>query len=249
MPPSARPSRTLSNRRVAQFVVVVALIAATLILPSRLEAYWHWRQAQSALSREDFESARAHLAICQRNRPNHARYAFELARLARREKDYRTSSAALKRAAALGHPAAEIRLEELLSNVQQSGWRGNDAPLLDQLQRQPADEARIREVLADAYYRDLLLSAALEHAEALVRLEDRSPSAWLLLGDIRIRLQLRTSAGEAYREASIRDPSIVRARIGYAAMLLGQARPEEAFEQYDEALRLQPRDREKARSD
>ena len=239
-----RRSLAIGNRRIALYAVLAALIAAALILPSRLEAFWHWRQAQSALSREDFESARAHLATCQRSRPNHARYAFESARLARREKDFRTFNTVLKRAAALGHPATEIRLEEILSTVQQSGWRGNDVSLLDQLQRHPPEEARIREVLAEAYYRDYSSAAALEQAEAWVRIEDFSPSAWLLLGDIQMRLRNRAGAGDAYREAVARDPTIVRARTGYAAMLREQGLPNEAAEQYDEAIRLRPRDRE-----
>src|SRR6476469_10277343 len=85
----ASPSTRRRSRRAG---ILCALVAVTAVIAAfgypRAQAYWHWKQAQSAIRAEDFELGRAHLAICRRARPNNPDYAYESARLARRDGDY-----------------------------------------------------------------------------------------------------------------------------------------------------------------
>src|SRR5262245_49454993 len=131
MPDSSPASRPRRRQLLCGSIVAAAVLGvATFLTYPRLIAHRHWRAAEAATRREDFELAQAHLALCIRARPDEPSYLFAAARLARREADPSRGQSLLKRAEAAGHPARAIRLEELLITVQQYGWRGNDTPLL-----------------------------------------------------------------------------------------------------------------------
>jgi len=240
---SAPRHRTFSRPVAWLLLLGVATIGLVICYP-RYQARGHWRAAQTAIEKEDFESARAHLALFERMRPEQPACLFQLARLARREGDYRTARAFLAKADAAGHPAPQIRLEERLTRIQQSGWDGTDAELAELLEAGSDDEARIREVLAIAYYRSFLLPAALEQANRWAEVEPGSASAWLLLGDIYYRLLDQSGASQSYLAAIERNPALVRARIGYGRVLLHMRRTADALTEFQEAWRLNPRDRD-----
>jgi tetratricopeptide (TPR) repeat protein len=226
-------------------VITITIVAAGAVaLYPRVEGHWHWRAAQSALQAEDFEMARARLALARRARPTCAAYSYEAARVARRDGDHRAARALLTAATDLGQPPEDIRLEELLAAVQQSGWRGHDEALLGLLEKRPADAARIREVLALAFYSDLLLGTAVEHAKAWVETEPWSGRGWQLLGEIKETSRDMPGAMEAYQNAIERNPALVRARVGYADGLFRQLRSEEAVAHYRHALDVNPHDRD-----
>ena len=236
-----------SNRRSRRVGVILALViaaAGAVVLYPRVEGYRHWRAAQTALRTEDFELARAQLALARRARPTCAAYAYEAARTARRDGDHRGARALLTAAADLGQQSEDIRLEESLAAVQQSGWRGHDESLLSFLAKRPADAARIREVLAHAFYGDLLLGTAVEHAMAWVELEPWSGRAWQLLGEIKETSRDMPGAMEAYQNSVERNPALARAQIGYADALFRQLRLQEAVVHYQRALELNPGDRD-----
>jgi len=240
-PGSRRPRRRLAW---VLGLGIPALAVGTLIGYPRALAHYHWVKAEAATRAEDFEAAQAHLALCRRARPKEPTYLFAAARLARRESDLSRAQTLLGQAAAAGHPADEIRLEELLITVQQLGWRGNDNTLLDRLPDAGSNRARIHEVLARAYFRDYLLDHALEQAEGWSREEPWSGLSRQLTGDILVRLRRDEAAGEAYREAVERNPELIRSRVGYAAALMKKRRLEEAEEQYRAALRIKTGDRD-----
>jgi tetratricopeptide (TPR) repeat protein len=245
MPDSSRRSWPARSQLLWGSIAAAAVLAVTAVLAyPRVEAHLHWRAAEVATRREDFESAQAHLALCIRARPEEPTYLFAAARLARRESDLSRAQALLAQAAAAGHPANEVRLEELLITVRQFGWRGNDTPLLALLPDAGPNRARIHEVLARAYFRDYLLGPALEQAEAWCGEEPWSGLAWLLTGDVRLRLLRNESATDAYRTAVELNPDLLRARVGYAAGLMKGRQLAEAEEQYRAALRINPIDRD-----
>jgi tetratricopeptide (TPR) repeat protein len=238
---------TTTQRRFGRVAIVIAVVLAAagiVLLYPRAEGYRHWRAAQSALRAEDFELARAELALARRARPTCAAYAYEAARAARRDGDLRASRNHLTAAAELGQPSDDIRLEESLAAVQQSGWRGHDEYLIALLPKRPADAARIREVLAHAFYGDLLLGTAVEHALAWVELEPWSGRAWQLLGEIKETSRDMPGAMEAYQNAVERNPPLVRAQVGYADALFRQLRTDEAVAHYRRALEANPGDRD-----
>lgn len=144
----------------------------------------------------------------------------------------------------LGRPREDILLEELLMAVQQSGWRGHDEAILGLLDRRPADAARIREVLAHAFFGDLLLVAAIEHANAWAEVEPWSGRAWQLIGEIKETARDQAGAMEAYRTAVERNPGLLRAQVGYADALFRKLQTNEAIEHYQSALAQNPRDRD-----
>src|SRR5262245_61835243 len=237
------PSRRRS-RLVAVAIAIAIVAAVALALHPRAKGYLHWRAAQSALRAEDFEMGRAQLALARRARPSSAAYTFAASRAARRDGDYRAARSLLTTAADLGQAQEDIRLEELLIAVQQSGWRGHDEALLNLLPTQPAEAARIREVLAHAFYSDLLLGAAVEHAMAWVEIEPWSGRGWQLLGEIKETSRDMPGAMEAYQNSVERNPALARAQVGYADALFRQLRLEEAVVHYQRALEVNPGDRD-----
>ena len=240
---TASRNRGMSRPAAGLLLIGVAAIGLILGYP-HWRARSHWRAAQVAIAKEDFESAHAHLALYERVRSDQPACLFQRARLARREGDYRTARLFLAKADAAGHPAAQIRLEERLTQIQQSGWAGTDTELTELLEEGSDDEARIREALAVSYYRSFLLLAALEQANRWVQVEPTSASAWLLLGDIYYRLLDQSGASQSYVAAIERNPTLVRARIGYGRVLLHMRQTSDALNQFQEAWRLNPRDRD-----
>jgi tetratricopeptide (TPR) repeat protein len=237
----SRPARR--NRQVIVVLLFAATAAAAAISWPRIAAYRHGRAASDALAREDLEGAHAHLALARRQRPSDPDYAFAAAQVARRQRDYGVAEALLRAAAELGHPADEIELEEMLTAAQRGAWQRHEETLLARLAAGTPHEARIREVLAGAYYRDFLLGAALGQASAWTQIEPGSAIGWALLGDIRMRLRNRDAAADAYRRAVEANPNLVPARVGYATALLQRGQAPEAVEQFQAALLIAPRDR------
>jgi tetratricopeptide (TPR) repeat protein len=239
----AAPGIRSRRRPIRIAAIVAAAIAAAVIAVAypRIEGYWHWRAAQLALHTEDFELARARLALARRARPSCPAYAYEAAR---RDGDLRAARTFLTTAAELGQSPDDIRLEESLAAVQQSGWRGHDETLLSLLEKRPADAPRIRETLAHAFYGDLLLGTAVEHAMAWVEAEPWSGRGWQLLGEIKETSRDMPGAQDAFRKAVERNPALVRAQVGYADALFRQLRSDEAIIHYQRALKLNPSDRD-----
>ncbi|HJZ92549.1 MAG TPA: tetratricopeptide repeat protein [Gemmataceae bacterium] len=221
-------------------LVVVSLAVAY----PRGMAYWHGRRADDAVRAEDFEVARAHLALVLRIRPDHRPSLLKLASIARRDNDLIAAHKYLAKARAAGGTDDEVRLEELLVAVQEYGWRGNDGPLLDRLQRAPTEAARIHEVLANAYYRDYLFGPALLQAESWCADEPWSGRGWQLTGVLRSRMGNRNGAIEAYVKAVECNPDLPGVQTGYATTLFRTGRPAEALHHFDKALELNPWDRE-----
>ncbi len=242
-PASTRRSRTSPTWPAWLLLAIFAAFAGIWAWP-RVVAARHLADARSALATEDFEAVQAHLALARRARPEHPDVLWESARLARREKNYRAAQAFLTQAETAGAPADDIRVEEQLLAVEQGGWQGNNLPLLERLKNGTLHEARIREALAAAYFREYLLLAALEQADLWCQLEPNSGLAWQLAGEVRVFLKDADGSIRCFRTALDRNPNLVKARLGLANSLSKNRLLAEAVDEYELAMKLPPTPKE-----
>src|SRR5262245_26068720 len=103
-------------------ILLLSLLAMVLAggwrVARELRASWHWRAAQTALERDDFEAARGHLAACLKAWPGSAETHFLAARTARREGNLKEARRELGEAAGRGWAPEALDLERALLRVQ-----------------------------------------------------------------------------------------------------------------------------------
>ena len=226
--------------------VVLAIITTVgwVLGGSRVLGPQYSSAASDAIRAEDFELAEAHLALARRSNPEDPEVLFESAQLARRQRQFLVALDFLASAEKNGASASQIRLEELLIAIQRFGSSGNEVALWDRLDKGTADEARIREALADIYYREAAYVSALREAERWTELEPQSGRAWLVLALVQMKLEDKIRTVESYSRAVELNPNSFSARLGYGVTLSLLLRHTAAAEQFEIAFRRNPRHKE-----
>ncbi|RYG64079.1 tetratricopeptide repeat protein, partial [bacterium] len=78
--------------------------------------------------------------------------------------------------------------------------------------------------------------------EEAIRRGARDADTWHALGAVRAKLGDSAGAADAYRRVELADPKRVDGRVGIATLALAQRDHAEALRQYDELVKLRPRD-------
>jgi tetratricopeptide (TPR) repeat protein len=216
-------------------VALLGLIALGAYLGGRqLWAWGHYRDAQRALERREFQQAEQHLACCVEVWSSSAETFFEAARAARRAEDYDEADRYLSQAQKLGWVPEAIQLERALARVQRGDVAGDEFALRDYVEKHKNDTdpdvSIILEGLSKGYLKSFRLALAVYALNLWLEREPRNAQALLWRGGVRDRLGDFEAAETDYRRAVEAEPDLDRARIRLAEDLLQNHKTEEALQ-------------------
>jgi Flp pilus assembly protein TadD len=204
-------------------------------------ADYHYRAAEHALARSEFDAARAHLHRSETVRPNHPDLLFLLARTERRAGNYAEAVDLLRRSEQRGGVPESIDLERVLLGVEQ-GDLAQETLLWAYVEKGHPETNAILEALAKGYLLTFRLGRARETADQWLRREPDDPQAWLVRGTAVYHLHSYQEASEDLRRAVELMPENDSVRQRYADGLLENAQPTEALAQYDHLVKRRPED-------
>lgn len=242
-PPNRQPAPTPRSRTASLVLALglLALIGIGLYAAGRqLWAEYHRRQAEQALARRDFASARTHLATCLSVWPESAEVRLLAARLARRAGDQDEAAAQLKAYERLGGLPELVDLERRLSRAQRGDMAGNEGFLLAAVKSGHPDAVLILEALAQGYLATYRLEQARHCLDLWLEREPDAPQAFAWRGEVAERSRLTAEAAPDYRRALEIDPDRDATRLALARLLLNANQPDEALAHFEYLLQRQP---------
>jgi tetratricopeptide (TPR) repeat protein len=215
--------------------VLLGLSAAGLMLGIY---YWperHIQIARAALTRRDYETARASLLRCLKARPSSPEAHLLLAQLDRRANNYAEAANHLDACAHLGGPADAIALERALAAIQNGVYNPElDRLCYEHLSRNDADQYLILEALSQGFSKTYRLKEALACLQRMLVLLPDSSYALRRRAWIYAQWEQYDRAEADYRRALEIDPADTTARLGLAQILLDiRNNSREAAEHYE----------------
>ncbi len=220
------------SRRLVLLVVLLLLLGLALA-GRHCWAYWHYREAQKALSLRDFAGAEQHFVQSLKVWSSSTEVHLKAARAARKAGDFEETGRLLRRFRELGGDAEAIHLEYLLVQVQRGRLADAGPQLVNRLIQNHPDSIAILEVLTLAYIQTYQLATALECLRRWLELEPGRPEAWLLQAYVFKRLQNPSEALASYRRAVELDPDNDDARFELAGQLARANDVEAALAQFE----------------
>jgi Tfp pilus assembly protein PilF len=219
------------SRRLA-LLVVVLLVLGLALAGRHGWAYWHYREAQKALSLRDFAGAEQHFVQSLKVWSSSTDVCLKAARAARKAGDFEETERLLRRFRELGGDAGALHLEYLLLQVQRGHLADAGPELVNRVTQNHPDSIAILEVLTLAYIQTYQLANALECLRRWLEREPDRSEAWLLQAYVFQRLQNGTEALASYRRAVELDPDNDDARLQMAGQL-AHVNVEEALAQFE----------------
>jgi predicted Zn-dependent protease len=223
-------------------LVLLGLTAAGLIALGM-----HYRQptdllaARAALTRRQFDAARASLLRHLAAHPNSAESHLLMAQLDRRANNYAEAGKHLDACQRLGGPAEAIELERALAAIQNGAFNpALDRLCYEHLSRQDADQYLILEALSQGFTKTYRLHEARACLERMLVLQPDSNYALRRRAWIAFQDEQFDRAEADYRRALEIDPEDTAARLGLAQILLDiRKNGAEAGEQYERVWSVQ----------
>lgn len=236
------------RRRLAVVYSLVGILfllglAAYVYGPS-IRAWYHFRRAEQAAARYNFEQALTHLDACWALTPSRPEVALLAAQLARRSGVYPTATRWLREYQQLDGSSAEtLRLERLMLACQSGTMPAStESLLLARVRQGDKDSPLILEALARGCIEQNRLQTAEQYLLDCLERQPENAQALLLLGRIKDSLNLPAGAVEFYRRIVEAYPEHYEGRLHLAQSLLGAGWSEEAAEQFAVLARSRPND-------
>lgn len=206
---------------------------------------WKLRTARQSLKADDLPAAIEELESAERLQPDRAEVLYLLARGYRRSDRLEKASDYLQRAAEVGWPAEDVRVQRQLMRVQ-SGSFGDAEIALQELLRKGVQDDELAEEIYEARARGYLRTYRLADAALCLKFwiawqqEAVKPRMWL--ADVWDRVDRRRDAVAQYRAVLKIDPkhNEARRRLGEDLLELHQVR--DAKRQFEACLALDPGD-------
>jgi Tfp pilus assembly protein PilF len=227
---------------------LTAVLVLALFVPIGFAAYlgglnlWaasHFRAAERALDRHDFDSAGQHLALCLRVWPTGANTHFLAARVARGAGRYDEAEEHLKVCEGLDWPSEAVELERLLIQGQR-GQRAALVSLAGRAEWDDQDTPLILEVLIQHYVETYQLHKALAGLNRFLEYRPEDVRALLGRGWVWERLFLFGAAADDYRRAVAVDPDNEGTRLRLAETLVITGPAQEALAQFEQLAERRP---------
>jgi predicted Zn-dependent protease len=238
--------RSLHPRRASLRTLLLGLVLVALIGLAVYEVYWHlwagyhYRAAEQAVQRRDFEQAQSHLALCLQVWPRSAETHFLAARTARRAGSYDEARQHLAACKKLQWVPEAIDLEYALLLAQQGDTAPVEVYLLSCVHKDHPDSELILEALARGYLQTFQLTRALECLDLWLERQPDEVQALAWRGEVLERLDRHQAALEDYRRVVDLDAGRDDTRLRLADLLLRKRQPREALTHYEEVYRRQP---------
>jgi tetratricopeptide (TPR) repeat protein len=244
------PVRTKAERpqkaRLARWAFLIVLLAVIGLVAwfagSYLWASYNYRLAEQNLHRQDFESARKHLAVCLRIWPSDMQTCLLAARTARRARAYDEAAQLLRTYKKLGGVADAIELEQLLAQAQRGQMLGVEKKLLAAAKQDSPDATLIWEALAQGYIERYRWPHALVCVNKLLDRDPEDIGALLERGWIRENINQFGEAVDDFRHAVQLDSNNARARLSLAEVLMKASLYNDAVEHFQWLHQHDPED-------
>jgi Tfp pilus assembly protein PilF len=226
----------------AVFGLVLLLIAGVAALGTyrHLWADYHYRAAERALQRRDFDAAQADLELCLEVWRDDPGTHFLLARTARRAGSYAAAEHHLSVCKKLGWVPEAIALERALLEAQRDDPAGVDTYLLGCVHKDHPDSAIILEALSQGYLKRYRLLQALDCLDLWLRRAPDDIQALAWRGEAFERVHHEDKALDDYRRALDLDPERDEVRLRLANLLIKAQLLDEATENYERLYQRQP---------
>lgn len=242
MPPLSLVRRYRARLGVG-FLVLALLAVVGLVgyaVYGHLWAEYHYREAERALERRDFEQALSHLALCLEVRPRSGQAHFLAARAARRAGSYDEAVRHLAECKKLGWVPEAIALERALLEAQQGDPAPVEVYLLSCVHKDHPDAVLILEALTAGYLKTYRLTRALDCLDLWLARQADDVQALAWRGEAREQLDRPQAALEDYRRAVELDPGRDATRLRLARLLLRAGQPREALGHFEQLSPRQP---------
>lgn len=199
----------------------------------------HFREAEQAAERYDFDEAEKHFFLCLRFHPHDAHLHLSLARAARRNNHFELSVKHLRLCQQLEGRNPENALEALLFRAQTGDIVEVENILLEQVNLGSSDADAILEAMAQGYNLIYHVDAARGCLTPLLERQPDNVIARLLSASLWTTAGNYAGAMEDCRHAVEAQPNHRMAHLRYGEALLRTGQPEEALRQFA-FLRQQP---------
>jgi tetratricopeptide (TPR) repeat protein len=240
LPPQVRHSR----RGVRVIVLALALAAllggAGYLIGRHSWAYYHFRKAEPAMARGDFDQARAHLALCLEVWPNSGETHFLAARAARRDGAYDETRNHLHRAKELGWVPEALDLEWALLKAQTGDTAEVQGMLLAWVDDGHPESVLILEALVKGYLQTYNLVAATDCLDMWLDREPDNPQAHMWRGEVRDIMRKYKDALADYQRVVDLAPDRNDARLKLGERLLHARRAGDAAPHFETLYERQP---------
>ena len=232
-------------RRLLFVLLIGALLAAvglgTYVAIRNAWAWYHYRQAEQAITEYKFEEALAHLELCLGVWKRSAETSFLAARTARRGNEYEKAERYLRQSQDLGWVKEQLQLEWLLLRAQREGPLAVEPFLQERMRRDDPETNLILEALAQGYWSSQRWAATLNCLEKWLQLEPDNRRALHWRGRTRAQLHLDDEALADLRRVLELDPDNDDARQLLAELLLRhKADYQGAAEHFERLVERQP---------
>jgi Tfp pilus assembly protein PilF len=226
-----------SRRRAVVSAVLLGLVAYGG------RALWlehHFRAAERAEDRRDFDAARDHLAPYLATYPDSGRAHFLAARNARRAGRADEAAEHLEVCRQMHYRPQDVDLERVLLKAQR-GEPIDDSYLRERAERGDPDSLYVLEVLTDVYLHNYRLWDALWSLDRYLERRPDEVKALVGRGFVWEKLNSFADAERDYRRALAIDPDNDVARLRLAELLLERrGTPDQAAEEYERLRRRDP---------
>jgi predicted Zn-dependent protease len=210
------------------------------LLAGSLRARHHFRTAQTALDRFDFDEAREHISLSLKSREDAAAYLLA-AQAARRAGDLKDAELHLKACGRFPDVSRhEFLRERTLLHAQQGGLADVEAPLLARVREEGPDAALVLEALAQAYASVARPNEAMACLDDLIRRQPDHHQALAARARLWVDFKKWDKAAADFRRSWDLRPGADVTRLGLAEVLERLGWPLEAMAHYEDLHRRQP---------
>jgi tetratricopeptide (TPR) repeat protein len=231
-------------RRSSLLLSLFLVCSAGALAAAHLGAWYHYRAAQTALSRYHFAQARGHLAVPLRVWPDSWQVHLLAARAARLDGAVEEAREHLLFCQHTQPKAEDVLLEWALLRAQVGELAAVEDYLRDQLRHGSALAPLIEEALIEGYIRTYRIGPALAGVQGWLKQQPDDTQALYLLGCLWQQVQRLQKALPAYRRAVELDPQREDARWHLCQCLLRLGLHEEANPHLEYLHRLYPQNAE-----
>jgi tetratricopeptide (TPR) repeat protein len=230
-------------KQVGLGVVLLAVLGGAGWLVGR-EAWarYHWRAAETAADRRDFQAALAHLACCRSAWPDRAEVRLHEARNSRRAGSLDDADAHLHAYRDLQGISPEGTLERLLLTAQRGPFADVEEPLRARYRPDTTDGLLIAEVVSACLMRANRLQEARQYLDDWLRRRPDDTEALVRRGWVLEHLFDFPGACRDYQHLLDLDPGREPVRLRLAEDLMQSERAAEALPHLEELRRRLPDD-------
>jgi tetratricopeptide (TPR) repeat protein len=219
--------------RVATLLLLLLLVSG-MYGAGHLWALRHYRLAQEALTKWDFDLAEQHLGRSSYVwwfRPGEVR--FLQARTARLAGNNDRAAALLRECRELGVPEESLELEHCLLRALQGDIASVEGALVSRVLQGHPETVAILEVLTPVYLKSYRLQSARECVKRWREVEPDRLQAWILSAQVNERLRAKEDTFTSYRRVVELDPDNLRARLTFAGLLCEREGPCKAIDHFE----------------